>query len=270
LNSSHCNDADLLSYLDGELSIERWQEVSSHLESCWKCRSRAHAFDAGIAELNETLAGADLVIEDSQDRVRHRLLARMEPSRPDRLESSHRAWRSMLLLVAAGAAAAAVTKFLVTVPLFSSSGAPLPPLPLKITSPSQSRQFSASAKFVPSAPVVNRALRPLPPPRLDDLEVELRFRLHASGLDMSNGSLSFSQTGKTVRVSGVVDSEGQRTELQSALRQVSRPQELELDLLLPSKAHTARSREQHRSGPGLHCQARRDGAQSFFAGGLWH
>jgi len=45
---SHLGDAEILAYLDGELSADERQRASSHLEGCWTCRSTMTDLQARI------------------------------------------------------------------------------------------------------------------------------------------------------------------------------------------------------------------------------
>ena len=44
----HLDDAEIVSYLDGELLREEAERARTHLESCWNCRTRAAALQASI------------------------------------------------------------------------------------------------------------------------------------------------------------------------------------------------------------------------------
>ena len=48
LISPHLNDAQLVAYLDGELSRSEMDAARSHVGSCWSCRSRVVEVQAGI------------------------------------------------------------------------------------------------------------------------------------------------------------------------------------------------------------------------------
>jgi hypothetical protein len=49
----HLQDSELISHLDGELSHSDRQRVTSHLESCWDCRSRLNSLQSSIEKLIE-------------------------------------------------------------------------------------------------------------------------------------------------------------------------------------------------------------------------
>jgi len=51
----HCTDAELLAYLDGELSWWRRFRVQRHLQACWRCRSRARSQEEQIHQLTERM-----------------------------------------------------------------------------------------------------------------------------------------------------------------------------------------------------------------------
>ena len=51
MSPKHCNNQDLLAYLDGELPSRQAFEVSEHLSSCWRCRSRAGDLENQIRTL---------------------------------------------------------------------------------------------------------------------------------------------------------------------------------------------------------------------------
>src|SRR5437879_2835540 len=44
----HLDDADLISYLDGELTCAEQDYARTHLESCWNCRSQMLAMQNSI------------------------------------------------------------------------------------------------------------------------------------------------------------------------------------------------------------------------------
>ena len=51
MSPKHCNNQDLLAYLDGELPSREAFAVSEHLSSCWRCRSRAGDLENQIRTL---------------------------------------------------------------------------------------------------------------------------------------------------------------------------------------------------------------------------
>ena len=51
MSPKHCNNQDLLAYLDGELPWREAFVVSEHLSSCWRCRSRAGDLENQIRTL---------------------------------------------------------------------------------------------------------------------------------------------------------------------------------------------------------------------------
>src|SRR5204862_7304118 len=59
----HLDDADLISYLDGEMLRADQEEARAHLESCWNCRSGLLAMQNNIEkflQLRKEIASADL------------------------------------------------------------------------------------------------------------------------------------------------------------------------------------------------------------------
>ncbi len=51
MSPKHCNNQDLLAYLDGELPSRETIAVGEHLSSCWRCRSRAGDLENQIRTL---------------------------------------------------------------------------------------------------------------------------------------------------------------------------------------------------------------------------
>lgn len=78
----HLDEAQLLAYLDGELSLDARQQVSDHLQSCWNCRGmlkelRAH-IRAFLAERESQLPDLSSLSEPRVRELRQRLAESVE------------------------------------------------------------------------------------------------------------------------------------------------------------------------------------------------
>lgn len=107
--TDHIPDHELLMAADGELSRRRTSDVSRHLVSCWKCRTRLQEFERAIAGFIDTYAGMEASILPP-DGPRARLSAEMRERlaqgiRPKRYRPAPYALvAAVVLLAVAGAA----------------------------------------------------------------------------------------------------------------------------------------------------------------------
>jgi hypothetical protein len=58
MKDAHISDQDLLRAVDGELSSGEASRIHSHLEACWKCRSRRMEFEQTIADFVRAQRGS--------------------------------------------------------------------------------------------------------------------------------------------------------------------------------------------------------------------
>jgi hypothetical protein len=84
----HLDDVTLVAYLDGELPRSEMDEMHSHLESCWACRSRAAEVQSNIDSFlraRETLLPDSSILSESrveqfrQRLARHAMAAEAQP-----------------------------------------------------------------------------------------------------------------------------------------------------------------------------------------------
>ena len=55
----HLEDAVILAFLDGELSLAASRKAKHHLQSCWKCRSAAAELERLVQTAYALLSGGD-------------------------------------------------------------------------------------------------------------------------------------------------------------------------------------------------------------------
>lgn len=74
---AHCNDEDLLAFLDGELGEGEFLLVGEHLDACWSCRSRMAALEADIQRLaqasEQSIFPGPTWLVEARDKLRSRL-----------------------------------------------------------------------------------------------------------------------------------------------------------------------------------------------------
>lgn len=73
---NHYSDATLISYLDGELSGRMERRVQKHLQTCWKCRTRAAELEQQVHELERAFAAQTFPGPSRIDAARRRLFER--------------------------------------------------------------------------------------------------------------------------------------------------------------------------------------------------
>jgi hypothetical protein len=90
---AHISDQDLLRFADGELSFAETSRINTHLEACWKCRTRRLELDETIADFVRAQRGStenDLpAIEGSRALLRARLQQLQSAERPTLRQSVH-------------------------------------------------------------------------------------------------------------------------------------------------------------------------------------
>ena len=243
MSDSHCSDSFLVAFLDGELSIEQWQQCSQHLDACWRCRARASELEQTIVRINRIFSDADEAVGDSADRVQRQVMELIGlmagPGNAPLLRKGNPA-RAVLLLSIAGMAAAAVTGIVVIRTQIKEKPAVVHPMPVSASAvrtlpPRASLSLPPLTVRVPGR--ISRVEPKMPvPASLDDLEVEFRFALHRRGLDLTNADIRIAKINEHLVVTGVVDGRGDRDELADAVKEISRPELVSLDVLIPSEA----------------------------------
>lgn len=106
---NHIPDHELLMAADGELSRRRMAEVSRHLASCWKCRTRLQGLERAIAGFIDTYTEMDASIPPPDGprarlsaEMRERLAQGVRPTRNRRVPYAFVA--AVVLMAVAGAA----------------------------------------------------------------------------------------------------------------------------------------------------------------------
>lgn len=167
---SHVSDQELLLLADGELLPSRSAEVRSHLEACWKCRTRVKEIEGTIADF-VYMQRVDLdhklpPIDGSRALLKARLAqdAAVEPKRAwlERLVSmrSHRGWAYACVVVAT------VASLIIMVnrerPSFKSSlvSVKAGPIPNSRLTPGAIRQVTRSEICSPGYRDMNRTVLP--------------------------------------------------------------------------------------------------------------
>lgn len=243
MSDSHCSDSFLIAFLDGELSIEQWQQCSQHLDACWRCRARASELEQTIVRINRIFSGADEAVGDSINRVQRQVMELIGgpvagPGNAPLLRKG-RPGRAVLLLSIAGIAAAAVTGIMAIRPPINEKPAVGSPLPVS-TSAVGTLSPRASLSLPPLTVRVPGRISRLEPKMpaavsLDDLEVEFRFALHRRGADLKNADIRIAKKNDHLVVTGVVDDRGDRDELAGGVKEISQPELVSLDVLIPSE-----------------------------------
>ena len=70
----HCTDEELLSHLDGELSVLRETSVRRHLYLCWECRKHLHDLDEQTRVVSQALGEDSFTGCDRTERAQSRFL----------------------------------------------------------------------------------------------------------------------------------------------------------------------------------------------------
>jgi hypothetical protein len=102
----HCSEEQLLSYLDGELSVLVRFRVRAHVQRCWRCRARLAAYDREILSLTEAVNQWSHPPADWKGKAKARLneqLARVECSLQQRQSYRHD-WKIIGAIAGCGAA----------------------------------------------------------------------------------------------------------------------------------------------------------------------
>jgi len=234
----HCSDTVLLALFDGELPSNRRWETIRHLESCWRCRSRLNELESALAHLNRAVLDADSAVGNSLDRIQRRLFNRIEECglRHEKVRKK----RSFIFLFFAGAGAVVAAGKLT---LFSSPPF-VAPVPVETQPVVVIHRVNPTAATPPPLPVLPERLARIPytfqlsnPVNLDSLEIELRYKMHQTGADLSDGAIRVNRKDGKLAITGVVESAQQRWDLSLLISQLSRPDCVNLEVLIPAEVH---------------------------------
>ena len=104
----HCTDEQLISYLDGELTVLTRIGVRTHLERCWRCRGRLSGYEREVVALTEATDHWSFPAPDWKSKAKSRLNVQLEDlERTLPARGSRRCSRTMIG-ICAGIAAAVV------------------------------------------------------------------------------------------------------------------------------------------------------------------
>jgi hypothetical protein len=209
----HPNDAELLAYLDGELSWIQRIELNFHFTRCWQCRANKAALESQAHAISHALRPAG-----SATSARLRFEAwrwRYEQSIPTTHVAPH-PWRYAPVLL--------VLPMVAAVLLWPEERpiAPPPPLPPAVPLPPV---LHARAAMSP------QPTSPQPQPLA--LELDVHYRLHRIGACAAEPVLILRKPGSKVEVSAVGPPRQREAEIREALADLAASKRIEIRITPP-------------------------------------
>ncbi len=208
----HPDDSRLVSLVDGELTPEVAAETRSHLEKCWRCRTRLQAFEEQIASVARVFDAAAFADPRWIDRGLVRLGVRAEQTHQPRSLIRGISGFAFASLVAASTA------------LWFQAPRNAEPRPQSAVSVPASKAVAHPVVSVPKAAAAPALPTPAPAPvvleariDLDQAEVAARYALFRIGADLGD-PVEIERVNGRIVVGGVIALEERRMAVIGALR----------------------------------------------------